>query len=57
MKKYRQILCENGKGQMVLDSWRKIGWVMFKSEELKELKSTLHLKMTNIGILLSAAQL
>jgi hypothetical protein len=57
MKKYRQRLCENGKGQIVSDSWRKIGWVMFKSEELNELKSSLHLKMTNIGILLSAAQL
>lgn len=56
-KGYRQRFAKNGRGSNISDSWRKVGWVLFKAEELRELKSALHLKMTNIGVLLSTAQL
>jgi hypothetical protein len=56
-KRYRKRFCERGGASKVSDSWMKIGWVLFESEELRELKVALHLKMTSIGILLSTAQL
>jgi hypothetical protein len=34
-----------------------MGWVLFKSDEVKLLLDSLHLKMTNITLLLSTAHL
>lgn len=56
-KGYRERLCGRGNGNAVSDSWQKMGWVLFQKEELRELRDTLHLKLSNIGILLSTAQL
>ncbi|KAE9378309.1 hypothetical protein N431DRAFT_306069, partial [Stipitochalara longipes BDJ] len=56
-QKYRQRLARVGAGHPVSDSWQKMGWVLFKREELKALKDNLHLRLTNIGVLLSTAQM
>lgn len=56
-KKYREQFCGSRSSNAVTDGWRKMGWVMFKSDELKELRDSLHVKMTNIALLLSTAHL
>lgn len=56
-QKYRQRFSRDGPGRTISDSWQKMGWVLFKKEELKGLRDTLHLRLTNIGVLLSAAQM
>ncbi|KAH8749657.1 hypothetical protein BGZ57DRAFT_130946 [Hyaloscypha finlandica] len=56
-QKYRQRFTRAGPGNAVSDSWQKMGWVLFKREELKALKDALHLRLTNIGVLLSTAQI
>ena len=54
-KKYRSQFCvKNGS---LSGSWQKLGWVLFKSEELKCLRNALHLKLSSIGVLLSTARL
>lgn len=40
-----------------LSSWQNMGWVMFKSDELRALKAALHVKLTSISMLLNTAQL
>lgn len=47
----------NTHGTNNLSSWQKMGWVLFKKDELVTLKSTLHQKLGNINVLLSAAHL
>jgi hypothetical protein len=56
-KKYREHFCGSGSGNAVSDGWRKMGWVLFKSDELKVLRDSLYVKMANIALLLSTAQL
>ena len=56
-QKYRKRLGRVGTGHAVSDSWQKMGWVLFKREELKALKDNLHLRFTNIGVLLSTAEM
>jgi hypothetical protein len=56
-QKYRERLCGAGSGNAMSDSWQKMGWVLFKKEELKALRDTLLVKLTNIGILLTTAQM
>ena len=56
-QKYRQRFTRAGPGHAVSDSWQKMGWVLFKREELKALKDNLHLRLTNIGVLLSTAEM
>lgn len=56
-KMYREQFCGRASGNAVSDGWRKMGWVLFKSDELKVLRDSLHVKMTNIALLLSTAQL
>ena len=56
-KKYRQRFCSNSGSGLVTDSWRKVGWALFKREELESLRKSLHRKLTAIGVLLSTAQL
>lgn len=51
-EKYRQSLSGNG-GYM--DSWRKVGWSLFKKEELAGLRDTLQTRLTAISILVSTA--
>jgi hypothetical protein len=40
-----------------LSNWQKMGWVLFRKDELVELKDTLHQKLSNINVLLSTANL
>jgi hypothetical protein len=56
-QKYRHRFTGAGPGNAVSDSWQKMGWVLFKREELRALKDALHLRLTNIGVLLSTAQM
>jgi len=56
-EKYRERLVGAGSGNVVSDSWQKMGWVLFKREELKELRDTLHVRLANIGFLISTAQM
>ena len=56
-KKYRRRFCSNGGTGLVTDSWRKMGWALFKKEELESLRKSLNMKLTAIGVLLSTAQL
>lgn len=56
-QKYRERLSGSGAGNAMSDSWQKMGWVLFKKEELKALRDALHLRLTNIGVLLATAQL
>lgn len=53
-QKYRQKL---GGSNGLSDSWQKMGWALFTKEELKGLKEALHLKLSNIAVLLATAQL
>lgn len=56
-QKYRERMSQSGSGHALSDSWQKMGWALFKMEELKALKDALHLRLSNINVLLSAAQL
>lgn len=56
-KRYRERLCGNNSANTLSDSWQKMGWVLFKKEELKTLKDTLHVKLSNISLLLATAKL
>ena len=38
-------------------SWCKVGWALFKKEELVQLRDSLHARLSSVSILLSAAAL
>jgi hypothetical protein len=40
-----------------MSSWQKVGWALFKKEELKDLKDRLHVKLSSISVLLQTAKL
>jgi hypothetical protein len=56
-QKYRERLCSRRPGSSVGDSWQKMGWVLFKKEELRQLKDALHMKLSHISLLFSTAQM
>ena len=56
-KVYQRRLSDGSGRSVVADSWRKVGWALFKKEELKCLRDSLHMKLTAVGVLLSTAQL
>ncbi|KAH7327296.1 hypothetical protein BKA65DRAFT_364179, partial [Rhexocercosporidium sp. MPI-PUGE-AT-0058] len=56
-QKYRRRLSGSGSGTAMSDSWQKMGWVLFKKDELKSLRDALHLRLANINFLLVTAQL
>lgn len=56
-KGYRERLCGRASGNTVSDSWQKMGWVLFKKDELRALKDALHLNLNSISVLLATAQL
>ena len=56
-KKYQKRLSGKPGGSVVADSWRKMGWALFKKEELKNLRDDLQMKLIAVSVLLSAAQL
>lgn len=39
------------------DGWTKIGWTLFKKEELRSLRDSLHVKLSAVNTLLSVANL
>jgi hypothetical protein len=55
-QKYREKLCGRRSGGNVSDSWQKVGWMLFKKEELRQLRGELHLKLSHISLLLATAQ-
>lgn len=55
-EKYRRSLSRNGlRTSLTRDSWRKIGWSLYKKQELVDLKTTLQTKLMAINILVSTA--
>jgi hypothetical protein len=52
-KKYREAWGERRTQNAVSSSWQKMGWVLFKKDELKELRDCLHVKLSNISLLLT----
>ncbi|RDL41690.1 uncharacterized protein BP5553_01669 [Venustampulla echinocandica] len=44
-----------GSATAMPDSWKKMGWVLFKKEELKALRDNLHVKLSNISVLIATA--
>lgn len=53
---YRERLCGRTTGNSLSDNWQKMGWVLFKKEELRALKEALHIKLSSISVLLATAQ-
>lgn len=56
-KRYRGKFNGRLMGSGVSESWQKMGWVLFTKEELRALTNALHIKLSNISLLLSTAQL
>lgn len=56
-RRYRDRLHNSDSASLMSNSWQKMGWVLFKKEELITLRNTLHLKLSNINVLLATAQL
>jgi len=56
-KSYRERFRQSGSRSAVSDSWQKMGWVLFKKEELMALTNALHVKLSSISVLLSTAKL
>ena len=56
-KRYREKLCASQELGSISNSWQKVGWALFGSEELRSLRNALHTRLTSIGTLLSVARL
>ena len=54
-EKYRKALQAGGSGSGLKDSWRKIGWSLFKKEEIATLRDVLQVRLLSINVLLSTA--
>ncbi|KAK2760781.1 hypothetical protein FQN54_002018 [Arachnomyces sp. PD_36] len=55
-EKYRQSLSrKGGTSSLLKDSWRKIGWSLYKKQELVELKMSLRTRLAAISVLVSTA--
>jgi hypothetical protein len=52
-EKYKKSLSRGGSGKKLKDSWRKIGWGMYKRDEILELFDGLGKQMDAINLLLS----
>jgi hypothetical protein len=52
-EKYKKSLSRGGSGKKLKDSWRKIGWGMYKRDEILELFEGLGKQMDAINLLLS----
>jgi hypothetical protein len=55
--KYREQLCGRRPNSNASASWQKMGWVLFKKEELRQLRDELHLKLSHISLLFATAQM
>ena len=56
-REYQKRLSGNSPRSLVVDSWCRVGWALFKKEELRILKETLHGKLAAVNVLLSTASL
>jgi hypothetical protein len=56
-EKYRERMGGCGSSNVGSGSWPKMGWVLFDKNELKELKDSLHWRLTNIAALFSTAEM
>ena len=56
-KAYRKRLSNDSAPAGVSNSWQKIGWALFKRQELESLRDVLHNKLNHLNLLLSAANL
>lgn len=54
-EKYRQSLSGMSRQSFAKDSWGKIGWGLYKKEELTTLRDSLQTRLTSISILVSTA--
>jgi len=54
-EKYQESLRDGGSGSAVKDGIRKIGWSFSRPKVVKELRSSLQLKMNTLNVLVSAA--
>ncbi|THH12861.1 hypothetical protein EW146_g7299 [Bondarzewia mesenterica] len=50
---YKESLNKGGTGRAVRDLWRKIGWALFKKEELVEMRRRLHGQLEGMNTLLT----
>ena len=53
-KHYRALL-DDPKAPTFQSSWCKVGWTLYKAQELRALRDTLHGKLTSVQLLLSSA--
>ena len=53
-KEYRRALSGSNSENAMSRSWQKIGWTLFKREELRTLKDALSLRLSSISVLLAA---
>ena len=53
-KLYQRRLSDNRGG--MAGSWQKVGWTLFKKDELMRLRDTLHVRLNAVNVLLSTAQ-
>lgn len=56
-ERYREKMCGRRSKNPLSDSWQKMGWVLFKKDELKLLRDSLQLKLSSISVLLATAHL
>ena len=55
-KKYDKRLGKLGSSGFA-QGWRKVGWTLFKAEDMKKLRDTLHARLSSLSLLLAAANL
>ena len=56
-KDYEQSFRSRLGSSVFKNSWHRVGWTLFKKDEIKLLRDTLHAKLTSIYVLLDAAKL
>ena len=54
-KKYERSLGSEKTGRRL--RWRKVGWTLFKAEEMRDLRNTLHGRLTSLNVLLAAERM
>ncbi len=55
IEKYRKRLRDGGSGNMMKDSWRKVGWALFKESEVRELREIAGMYTSSITLLMTTA--
>lgn len=55
IERYRRNLRKGGSGSMMRDSWMKIGWALFKQDEVREIRRKLRDQVERINALLSVS--